>query len=135
MSLRGSNGVRMRRIRASSGVRPPLRWLHGLHAATRFSHVWAAAAVARQHVVEGEVVGRSGRSTGRCGGRGRRSRAGSASRAAAGRRTWCWSRITDGARYAWRTVRIVAWSYSMTSALEPNTSRNARGMLQTLSGS
>ena len=52
-----------------------------------------------------------------------------------GRRTWCWSRITDGARNASRTVRIVAWSYSMTSALDPNTSRNARGMLQTLSGS
>ena len=30
-------------------------------------------------------------------------------------------RITDGARYVVRTVRISAWSYSMTSALKPKT--------------
>jgi hypothetical protein len=52
-----------------------------------------------------------------------------------GRRIWYWSRMTDGARYSVRGVRITWWSYSITSAFSPNTSRKARGRLQTLSGS
>ena len=51
------------------------------------------------HVVEGQVVGAAGRSTGRCAGRGRRSRAGSSLTRGRGRRIWCWRRITEGARY------------------------------------
>ena len=43
--------------------------------------------------------------------------------------------MTDGARNSVRGVRIIWWSYSMTSAFSPNTSRNARGRLQTFSGS
>ena len=35
----GSNGGRARWRRAFSSVLPPFRWLHGLHAATRFSQV------------------------------------------------------------------------------------------------
>ena len=52
-----------------------------------------------------------------------------------GRRIWCWRRITDGAWYTSRIDRISWWSYSITSAFEPNTSRNARGRLQTFNGS
>ena len=43
--------------------------------------------------------------------------------------------MTEGARYAARGVLIVWWSYSTTSAFAPNTSRKARGRLQTFSGS
>ena len=43
--------------------------------------------------------------------------------------------MTEGARYAARGVWNVWWSYSMTSALNPKTRRNARGTLQTFSGS
>src|SRR6478672_12470482 len=133
-SLRGSNGGRFRRNLASSIVLPPFRWLHALQAVTRFSHVWPPP-----------------RWRGTMWSRVRswpcrpqywqvwRSRAKISRRLSLtlgrGRRTWYWSRITDGAWYSARGVWMIWWSYSMTSAFSPNTSRNARGRLQTFSGS
>ncbi len=57
MSLRGSNGGRSSRSRASSRVLPPLRWLHGLARGHEVLPGVAAAAMAGHDVVERHVVG------------------------------------------------------------------------------
>src|SRR6478735_4254570 len=106
MSLRGSNAGRSRRRRASSSVLPPLRWLHGLHAATRFSHVcppprWRGMTWSRVRSWDWRPqywhVWRS---------RAKTSRRESLTRGR-GRRIWYRSRIAEGARQVTDVERFV----------------------------
>jgi hypothetical protein len=90
--------------------------------------------MARHDVVEREVVGLPAAVLARVAVTLNTSRRDSFTRGR-GRRTMCWRRMTDGARYSTRGVRTIWWSNSITSAFSPKSNRKARGRLQTLSGS